>query len=76
MTTELTPTISPVDVPATPVVADTSRASIYKRVNVVRDVPPLAGPTTGSTILLDSFAAIVIGGTADYMPERDPSRQQ
>jgi ribose transport system permease protein len=42
MTTELTPTISPVDVPATPVVADTSRASIYKRVNVVRDVLPIA----------------------------------
>jgi ribose transport system permease protein len=42
MTTELTPTISPVDVPPTPVVADKSRSSIFKRVNVVRDILPLA----------------------------------
>jgi ribose transport system permease protein len=42
MTTELTPTISPVDVPPTSVVADKPRASISKRVNVVRDVLPIA----------------------------------
>jgi ribose transport system permease protein len=42
MTTELTPTISPVDVPPAPVVAGGPRASIFKRVNIVRDVLPIA----------------------------------
>jgi ribose transport system permease protein len=42
MTTELTPTIPPVDAPPTTIAAETPRASIFKRVNVVRDVLPVA----------------------------------
>ena len=41
MTTELTPTISPVDLEPTQVVAGRPRASIFKRVNVVRDILPI-----------------------------------
>lgn len=42
MTTELTPVLSTVDEPVTPVVVDERRPAILKRVNVVRDILPLA----------------------------------
>jgi ribose transport system permease protein len=42
MTTELTPVLSTVDEPVPPVTGDERRPAIVKRVNVVRDILPLA----------------------------------